>query len=80
MVGASTFISRQLNSKAKIGFDSITEMLRFLLWSPEANSVSGLVSFSIYDASTLAGDTALTLDEIKIDLYEYKQMMFDKSS
>lgn len=81
MVGASTFISRQLNSKAKMGFDSITEMLRFLLWSPEANSVSELISLSIFDASTLAGDTALTLNEIKKQIIRvYRQMMLDESS
>lgn len=68
-VGASTFIFRQLNSKAKIGFDSIIDMLRFLLLSPE--SISELFLSEDFFPSTsntkgleiFAGGTALALQK-----------------
>lgn len=64
---------RQLSSKAKIGFDSITDMLRSLLLSPPSPVVeftafgilhSGEYSPSVSNADgpdTFAGDIGLTL-------------------
>lgn len=58
-VGASTFIFRELNSKANSGLDSITAMLRFLCKFPFVS-----LSFSNVQGpgpETLAVDTALNL-------------------
>ena len=67
MVGASTCISKQLNSKARIGFDNITDMLRFLPLSTSSSPVKSVVLEALYlsfkgdGPDTLAGRTARTL-------------------
>lgn len=67
--GASTRIFKQLNSKAIIGFDSITDMLRFRPLSLSSSFAELIVwqlcwlsSFSANDGpETFAGSTARTL-------------------
>lgn len=68
MMGASTCISKKLNSKASIGFDNITDMLRFLALSTTSSAVNPLLSeswllsfFNGDGPDTFAGRTARTL-------------------
>ncbi|KAA3482819.1 serine carboxypeptidase-like 45 [Gossypium australe] len=64
-MGASTCISKKLNSKASIGFDNITDMLRFLALSTTSSAVNPLLSESWFlsffngdGPDTFAGCTA----------------------
>lgn len=63
--GDSTSIFRQLNCRAKMGFDSITSMLRFLLSSECLQSGSCVLSLCSEDGlNTFAGDVGFTLNLI----------------
>lgn len=80
IVGASTCIFRQLNSRAKIGFDNNTDMLRFLSFCTRSLlimestnlelGVSGDCSVALFGATdgtdTFAGRTALILHKIGV--------------
>lgn len=73
-MGASTRIFKQLNSKAIMGFDNITDMLRlrpfsihsslseFTLWQLWCSKACSVLPFGAIDGpKTFAGSTALTL-------------------